>query len=267
MIFSDDDFLVGPGVGAKRAMAFCKGIIAEKEAGNLPADFRFHFQARIADVLTRHEINTELLQALYDSGCLGCSLGVETFSDKLIKSPSINKVGVTVLDCRNVLDAMLDIGLVPQINIILGPPESTVDDLIDTIETVTEYIEKGADVALVTRVEVYPGSPLSMNSAYPYHTRTWINPHTGQSIEIADNFKSWDPVIDRVCENFNKARDVELDAIKKQYGWTDRTVHKRVVAFGSIIAILKMIDRPDMVEKVTRLMTRVIDQSSRDAAE
>lgn len=267
VIFSDDDFLVGPGVGARRALSFCKGIIAAKKSGDLPSDFHFHFQARIADVLTRHQINMELLQALVDAGCMGCSLGVETFSEKLIKSPSINKIGVTVTDCRDVLNAMLDIGMVPQINIILGPPESTVEDLIDTIKVVAEFIEKGADIALVTRVEVYPGSPLSMNRKYPYHSRTWTNPHNGQSIEIADYFKSWDQDIERVCTNFNKARDAELDLIKKRYGWENQIIHKRIVAFGSIIAILKILERPDLLRDISGVMERIIQQSGDKAAE
>ena len=260
-IFSDDDFLVGPGVGVKRAMAFCAGMIAEKKAGNLPTDFRFHFQARVADLLTRHQLNIPLLQALFDAGCMGCSLGVETFSERLLRSPSINKIGVTVKDCRNVLDAMLDIGLVPQINVILGPPESTVEDLLDTIKAALEYVERGADVALVTRVEVYPGAPLASDPNYPYYTRTWTNPHTGQSIEIVDYFKSWDPVIDRVCGNFNETRDAEISAVKRQCGWSGRTGSKRIIAFCSILAVLRLLDQREMIEHVSRSMEDTVRQA------
>lgn len=252
--FSDDDFLVGSGVGAKRAIDVAKGILREKQSGNLPQDFKFHFQARIADVIFKRQLNTELLDSLAEAGCIGFSVGVETFSEKLIKSPSINKVGITVKDCRWVLDAMLEHGLVPQINVILGTPETNVEDLVETIMAAAEYVEKGADIALVTRVEVYPGAPLADNPDYPYHCRNWTNPYTGEIVEISDYFQCWDPEIDRMCENFNEAKDQELRAIKKEFGWEGQTVHKRIVAFANLLAVGKLLHRTDIIERIEGLL-------------
>jgi radical SAM superfamily enzyme YgiQ (UPF0313 family) len=258
--FSDDDFLVGSGVGAKRAIDVAKGILREKQSGNLPQDFKFHFQARIADVIFKRQLNTELLDSLAEAGCIGFSVGVETFSEKLLKSPSINKVGITVKDCRWVLDAMLERVLVPQINVILGAPETNVEDLVETIMAAAEYVEKGADIALVTRVEVYPGAPLAKNPDYPYHNRIWTNPYTGDSVEISDYFQCWDPVIDRMCEGFNEAKDQELHAIKQRFGWEGQTVHKRIVAFANLIAVGKLLRRPDIVERIDGLLNETLSR-------
>ena len=57
----------------------------------------------------------ELLLKLKAAGFYTYGLGVETFADRLLKSPSVNKLGVDAQDCENVLDAMLDIGLNPLI--------------------------------------------------------------------------------------------------------------------------------------------------------
>ncbi len=247
--FSDDDFGIGAGAGMQRVTEFCRLVIEEKAQGTIPRDFRFSCQARVADFLVRGEVTEDALAAMARAGFLGLSLGVETFSQKLLKAPSINKVGVTVADCRKVLDAALRQGLVPQINIILGIPESTPDDLVETMLETCACIEKGCDVALVTRVEVYQGSPMSTNPDYTVRWRHWTNPHDGREVAIADYFEPRDPVIAHVCDHFKTAMAAELQAIKKERGWEGKTAHKRIVAFANLIAVSRLLERPDLVKR------------------
>ena len=72
---------------------------------------------------------------------LSIGLGVETFSDRLLKCPSINKKGLTSADSLKVIDAMLSTKIVPQINIIIGIPESTPDELADTLTVLNVFLD------------------------------------------------------------------------------------------------------------------------------
>ena len=151
-------------------------------------------------------------------------------------------------DIEKVLDGMLNIGMVPQINILICVPESTPQDVIDSMMATCEYIEKGCDVAVRGRLEVYPGAPLAENPLYGQAIREWKNSYTGQTLEIVDHFIPFDPKVAYICRNFDTLMDEELQNIKSMFGWEGQNVHKRIIGFSSLIAISKLLDRPDLAE-------------------
>jgi radical SAM superfamily enzyme YgiQ (UPF0313 family) len=169
-MFSDDDFPVGSTQGLARLQDFCRMVVEAKNAGMLPKELRFFCQARALDFLRRlpdgsKVLRGELLQLMKTAGFHNIGMGIETFCDRLLQKPSVNKIGVTVKDYRTVIDGFLNIAITPQTFIIIGIPESTVEDVMESITTATEYINKGADVAVISTMRVYPGSPTSWISS------------------------------------------------------------------------------------------------------
>ena len=71
-------------------MEFCKLIMEYKQKGLMDKNIRFNCQTHVSDWLTNNkEVNTELIKYLAKAGFGSISVGVETFTDRVITSPSI----------------------------------------------------------------------------------------------------------------------------------------------------------------------------------
>ena len=262
-LFSDDDFPVGNRAGLARITDICTRVIELKESGRIPAEIRFSCQARIADFLLRagHKqkvVNRDLLALMARAGFMSFGLGVETWSDRILKVPSIYKLGIELSDCRDVIEVMLELGLVPQINLILGIPEYTVDELAVTMEAAIDLILKGCDIAMTKLMWAWPGAPLYEGGEYPMTFKKWENPWTGQEAMISDYFIPREPEIARIIDRFDSAAAEELKVAVNRQDWNGKIVHKRVVNFTGFIAISKLIGRPDISERYERLLDDVI---------
>ena len=263
ILFSDDDFPVGNKAGLERLDRLCDILIHFKDTGEIPREVRFSCQARVADFLVKDEAgrrvpNRPLLAKLARAGFMSFGIGVETFSDRILHVPSINKIGITVADCRTVIEAMLEAGLVPQINLILGIPEYTVDELADTMETAVHYFRSHCDIAMTKLMWAWPGAPLYEAHTYPMVSQTWKNPWNGQEAELSDFFIPHDPAIARVIDRFDQVAAEELRGTVGRMGWEGKIVHKRVVNLTGFIGIARLLDRPDLAATYTRLLEDVI---------
>lgn len=260
-LFSDDDFLVGNLEGLKRIYELCEMIIEGKQKGEIPDDIIFNCQARIADFLTIKEdqklINYELINLLLKAGFQTFGLGVETFSDNLLKSRSINKIGVNVEDCNSVLNALLDKGLSPQINIIIGIPESTVDELLETIQVAVSYIERGCLVAVSNKLFMIPGSPIFYSGAYNVAKVYIKNPITDVDIEITKYIIPDNKDINMVVENIEKRAEEELKLIVKDTIWETSIVPRTILCMSYFIAIAKLLNKYVLVEEFYNVVRKV----------
>ncbi|MBF0445861.1 MAG: hypothetical protein HQL68_09730, partial [Magnetococcales bacterium] len=216
-LFTDDDFAVGNRLGLERFKSLCLMIIDAKNIGRISSDLRFIFQARIADFLIRvneddnkHKINSELLDLISRAGFRNVGLGIETFSDNLLFAPSINK-RVTSQACHDVVNAMIARKMVPQIYIIIGIPESSCDELVESMDAAIDYMDKGCDVGMVTQLRAYPGSPLVQNRDYKIAYKDWRHPETGQIHKFMDFFIPNDPVMHVVAANIKQEAIIELE--------------------------------------------------------
>jgi radical SAM superfamily enzyme YgiQ (UPF0313 family) len=268
-LFSDDDFPVGNKVGLERLRKVCELIIADKGAGRLPADLRFSCQARVLDFVRRNQggergIHGDLLRLMAEAGFMSIGLGVETFSDRLFKVPSVNKGGITLDTCRLLLDFMLDIGIVPQTNLILGIPEYTADELAATMEIAVDYLINGTDIAVTQHLLAIPGAPMFASGAYQSISYDWTNPVTGETAAIADYFPPNDPKVAAVIDGLKVAAAEELDGVVKQQGWEGKIVHKRVVGMTTLIAVARLLGRTDLVDKFCHVLDGVLDHDVED---
>jgi radical SAM superfamily enzyme YgiQ (UPF0313 family) len=242
VLFSDDDFLIGSRSGITRALKLCELVQSSKASGELPGDLMLSCQSRVADFLqpgSPRSVDQRLVSAMAAAGFHSIGLGVETFSDRLLQCPTIHKHGIRSRDCRMVLDALLAAGLCPQINIILGIPESTVKELVDTLDTALDYILQGCQVATTPYILTVPGSPLTHLAGYQTVTRPWIHPVTGARVEIAERLEPSDPLIAEAMARLQEDTDSAVRDLVERSGWGAPMLPKTALGLARFMGLAR----------------------------
>lgn len=265
-LMSDDDFPIGNAQGILRLDTLCRLVIEHKRTGRIPPDLQISCQARILDFVIRagdgpRHPNRELLALMKQAGFASIGLGVETFSDRLLKAPSVNKVACTAADVRAVLDTMLDLGLAPQTNLILGIPEYTLAELAETVETAFHYITRGCDVSTIRKMLALPGAPAFESGRYPYTTEQWANPYSGRTIDIAGHFIPEDPAVAGLIARFGDLYQMELDRVIERYGWQGKLLHKRVVNICNLMGVARGIGRDDLADRFNAFLEATVQRT------
>ena len=250
--FGEDNFVVSK-QAVERAKEICKKIIHSKLIGELPKDIVFHCLARVDNLQIKKGkgeekvINHELLTLMKQAGFVSVSTGCETFSDKLLRSPSVNKGKITKADNIDVCDALLSAGMVPQILLILGLPESSVDDLLTTMKISADFILKGAQVGVTSLLFADQGSPLTESGIYPHTFREWINPYTGDIVKMNGVILPKDPFLRDVFEKIDEKANQEIERMRKDTPWGTGILPKFFVALATFIAYAKLLNSQEMV--------------------
>jgi len=259
-LFSDDDFLVGSKNGLDRVREFCNIILNYKKMGLIPMGVRFSCQTRVANFLIGKEktVDRELIQLMVDAGWLSCSLGIETFSNKMLKAPSINKIGITSHDCQIVTDVMIETGMIPQVNIILGIPEYTKEELMETVQCAVDYIKKGCDLSLSRQLLALPGAPIYRADHYELAKVIWTHPISGEEVEIPDYFIPEDTTIAYTMEKFDEAAQVELDRVISKMDWEDKIPAKRVIAVAALVGLGKLLNMPLIADELQGVLDGIL---------
>ena len=96
IFFNDDDFVIGDADGRERAKEFARLIIEAKDQGVIPERLKFYMQTKAKSLVVNDERegrvpDMEMLRLLKEAGFVTVAVGVESFSDKILSSPSINK--------------------------------------------------------------------------------------------------------------------------------------------------------------------------------
>ncbi len=258
---NDEDFLIGNKKGIERAMEICGIIVDAKNKGKIPQETRFSCQTRpncfiVKDDTGHSIINHPLMQALYKAGFHNVTVGIETFSDKLLKSPSVHK-NITVAECHNVVHALMENKLYPTINLILGIPESTKEELFETIRQVLVYTEKPCQVSLTTRMRSFPGAPIFGSDKYSTLDTIFVNPSNGQNIRIPTFFKVQDPEMESLMEKLDDTVLRELDLYKSGQGLDKSALLPRIIiSLITFVSIAKIAGNTDLLYKVTATVKR-----------
>lgn len=267
--FNDDDFLIGNKAGLDRVEDLCNRIIELKNAGEIPCEMTFACQTRVNNFITRDAdrrrvANRPLLELLKRTGFRSISLGVESFIQRIIKAPSINKLGVTDQEQILVIDAMLDAGIVPQINLILGVPEYTPDELAQNLKIAFAFLKRGCDIGVTRRLYALPGAPIYGSPEYELVSKDWYHPKSGERFEIADYFVPADPQIRRVADRFDEFAKEELERTIKKWNWEGKLVHRRIVGLSSFIACARLLERHDLVETFRSYLVTLVDRRNQE---
>jgi len=256
ILFSDDDFALKS--KHKRVMEFCRLVIEYKEKGLMAKDFRFNCQTHVTDWLTDHmKVNIKLIEIVAKAGFGSVSVGVETFTDKIIGVPSINKIGYRSEHCQAVLNTMLNNGIVPQVNVILGVPEYTVEDLLVTIDIALDFIIKGCDLSLSRQLLALPGAPIYESGLYKVVYDKWTHLN-GKEIKIPNYFVPNDPKVAYAMEHFDVEARKELDKVIKKMNWGNKNPPKRVIAIAALACLPRLLGRDNLTPKYYKILDEVL---------
>lgn len=131
-------------VNGERVHEFCRRI--------QPVHVKWHVMLRIG----KH-IQLELLQEMYEAGCVGVCYGLESADDSILKS--MKKTGVTQKEMLRVLEITKKAGLMVRGGFIFGDTQET----LETAEYTMNWIEEHADLLeniSISPIVLYPGSAL-----------------------------------------------------------------------------------------------------------
>ncbi len=241
-LFSDDDFLVGSEFGIRRVENLCSMLIEGKRSGAIPNNLIFNCQARIADFLDpQKNVRVKFIELLRQAGFHSFGLGVETFSSRLLLCESVNKKGITEDDCHRVLNALLEANLDPQINIILGIPESSTEELIRTMEVAMTYILRGCQVAVTPRMYSIPGAPIASSEKFVTEKLCVQNPFTNEEIEITRHIVPEDERIAKMLDRLPSALSEKTAVILSGTPWENSVVPKSILGIITFIVAAELL--------------------------
>ncbi|MBF0436080.1 MAG: radical SAM protein [Magnetococcales bacterium] len=242
--FNDEDFLVGNRVGIRRIMDLCHTIIQSKKNGILPKELKLSCQTRpnnfLIDKAKDRRVNRKLLQVMLDAGFHNVSLGIETFSDRLLNCRSINKPYIRSEEIHQVLHTIFDVGLFPTINLILGIPESTTDDLIETASYGLMYLQKPCQISSNIPMFAFPGAPIWGNDLYPTADTIWVHPESSRIVNIPFRYQIHDPKAAAILEQLEGCCRTELESIQRMHGMNSNLVVRTLKTIATFSAIAKL---------------------------
>lgn len=241
--FNDEDFLVGNKIGINRITQLCDLIITAKIEGKIPDEIRFSCQTRASDFLikgsnNKFTVNIPLIQKMAEAKFHNVSLGIETFSERLLRAPSVNKPTVSSSDYHNVLNAMMEHKLFPTINLIIGIPEETPDELVSTIEQTMTYVDKPCQISVTTRMNSFPGAPIYCSEDYPARYKTWENPETQKIVYISDYYVTKSEIIANLVDNLENNKWLELAKWKNKYQLDDSQIIPRIAIALCVFSVV-----------------------------
>jgi len=240
-LFSDDEFLLDK----RRVLELCDYIIEAKANGVMDSGVLFNCQARVIDFLVKTTQETrfdhELIDKMLSAGFHSVGLGVETFVDRLLTSPSMNKRGFQEKDTLLVLETLIEKGLIPQVNIILFIPEATREEVLYSVQRGIHFIRHGCQTAVTPLLYAVPGAPVSEDSHYSIKKENYINKETGELIEIMENFIPFDQNMARCADQIFEVFDQEVQSFKKSKLWEFHTIPKTMVGLIMLLSVSKLL--------------------------
>jgi len=264
---NDDDFLVGGKPGIDRAMQLCDLIIDAKSKGDIPSEIKFSCQTRVGNFIKYGgEINHDLMDAMLNAGFHNVSVGVETFSGRLMKAPSINKIGISPEKAELVLNAFIDHGLYATINLILIIPESTPQDLLSTIEVAIDYLDKPIQVSTSKMMRLFPGAPIWESGDYQSIDEIVKNDLNGEEIRIPVYCKPRDESLLELAEELDELAAAELVEFKETYGISENQLLPRIVITLTIFrAIARFFNEENLIANINNRLDVIARESGNTA--
>lgn len=277
-LFNDDAFWDGSNEGFKHIMDLCDLIIEAKKNGRINENVIFNCQAKIGDFIIKkpvRKLHDELILKLKRAGFYHFGTGVETFSDKLLKTQSVNKKAISEQDQHMVIEGLMKYGFSPSVNLILFIPESTVDDIFSTMKTATEYMLKGCQIAMTPLLRPHPGSGIhelikknltSIKAKYA----EWENPETGEIFKYPLYCIPLDRKLAQFIEEFNieefedmeRISKSEQDRIVKMVKWESGVVPRPVTALSVFITLARFLERYDWVEYFEKAVFEILGRNN-----
>ncbi len=170
IIFQDDIFVF---TKDRRILPLCQAIVDAKAKGELPQDLQFISTNRI-DAMT-----VERLSAMKAAGFRVLGFGVENFSHAVLKE--FNK-GHIYPFIDPMLQAAVDLGITPFLDLILTSPRCSLADLAETIRRAYHWLLAGCEMGMYPYVIPFSGAAMASDPALKPHTVYTRHPIAGTAI-------------------------------------------------------------------------------------
>ncbi|MGB2660979.1 MAG: WbqC family protein, partial [Candidatus Omnitrophota bacterium] len=231
IFFNDDDFIIDNKEKdtRKRILDFCGKVKGAKEEGHIQRDLKFYIQTKTRNVTLLDKVtdtyvpDLELLKAMKEAGFVLAALGVESFSDQVLRSPAVGKKATKKMAIAAV-DALLRADITPLVNIILLTPDMKKEDFVETADQVVKFAQKGVQFSVNPFIEYFPGAPafrgIEEEGGYSFSTKRVVSQKTKTPFSVPVNLKPNDPVMATVAEGLAAERTAVLTELQTRQGWS-----------------------------------------------
>jgi radical SAM superfamily enzyme YgiQ (UPF0313 family) len=158
IIFQDDIFVFSKD---RRILPLCEGIIAAKQAGELPEHLQFISTNRI------DAMSEERLSAMRRAGFRVLGFGIENFSRNVLNE--FNK-GQIHRHIAPMLSATLAQGITPFLDLILSSPRASLEDVAETLGEAYRWLKQGCEIGMYPYVIPFSGAAFARDPALVPHT-------------------------------------------------------------------------------------------------
>lgn len=158
VIFQDDIFTF---TQDRRLLPLCEGIVAAKERGTLPRGLQFISTNRI------DAMSVERLTAMRRAGFRVLGFGIESFSPRVLAE--FNKAQIH-RHIEPALQAALDLGITPFLDLILSSPRAGLEDLGETLREAYRWLRQGCEIGMYPYVIPFSGAAFARDSSLAPHT-------------------------------------------------------------------------------------------------
>ncbi len=225
--FNDDDMLVNK----DRAIKILEGLIKMKKNGEIPENFKFYGQARVDSV------DEKTLLLLKKAGFVYFAFGVESFCQKSLESPDLNK-GLNAKNSYNIIKSFLKKRIpVTNMNLMLFHPTITKESLVITaeksLELLFESLKYGSKLSINSFpiIEAYAGAPINQIAVKNKWSKVLRNiEYDGKVFEYIESYLPVDNEIRKICKN-NEILN-ELHRVMKELSddsrWPGTTVSRSI---------------------------------------
>jgi radical SAM superfamily enzyme YgiQ (UPF0313 family) len=159
IIFQDDIFAF---TSDRRILPLCDAIVRAKHSGRIPAHLQFISTNRI-DAMTE-----ERLMAMRRAGFRVLGFGIESFSHRVLAE--FNKAQI-YRHIEPMLSTALAAGVTPFLDLILSSPNSTLDDVADTLRGAYRWLRQGCEIGMYPYVIPFSGAAFARDPSLLPHTR------------------------------------------------------------------------------------------------
>lgn len=206
IIFQDDIFTF---TTDRRVLPLCEAIVAAKHRGQIPAQLQFISTNRI-DAMTE-----ERLKAMRGAGFRVLGFGIESFSQRVLTE--FNKAQIH-RHIEPMLSAALAAGVTPFLDIILSSPDSTLDDVVQTLRGANRWLRQGCEIGMYPYVIPFSGAAFARNPSLLPHTRYLHRQVAGTNIAWHQPAKILpvDPVVRDVILRMEHSFETVLASLEKR---------------------------------------------------
>jgi anaerobic magnesium-protoporphyrin IX monomethyl ester cyclase len=224
IIFQDDIFVF---TKDRRVLTLCEGIVAAKADGRIPANLQFISTNRI------DAMSVERLQAMRRAGFRVLGFGIESFAPRVLAE--FNKAQIH-RHIEPMLDAALEVGITPFLDLILSSPGASLEDVATTLREAHRWLVRGCEIGMYPYVIPFSGAAFAQDPKLVPHTVTATRRVAGTNVEWQQAAKILpiDPVVREVILRIEAAFEEVLFSLQAEVAHLPSRVRSLVWILASL---------------------------------